>query len=528
MGLPWTQVHYQVYFSSNSAISTGILFGFHTPISALNASERHSRHTESHTHDGVPLDYTALASIEGQRIQLYVSYKMSFSDLSVSSLSEWTNALNVDQNTQLGASVLRTFNADEALINRDSFIKNSNKIFNHSVLIEGAPVTNQKASGRCWLFASGNVLRLYIIEKLKLKEFQFSQSYWFFYDKLEKCNFFLEKFVENIDLTSADDVDSRLIQYLLTDPTCDGGQFDMFINVAEKYGMIPHELYPDAYSATASRTLNFLLKTKLREFAEQLREAKKEKADISALKQDMQKEVYRLMVMFLGQPPLPQEELSWDYKDKDDKVGELKFTPMKFYKDVLNKDLTQWISLLNDPRNPYDSVIKIDKLGNVVGGKEVSYLNIAIDDLAKYAVERIKANHAIFFGTHTPIYMDKKRGIMDEKLFNYSLIGFEAKQGKASRIEYKQSLMTHAMVLTAVHLDESGNPVRWRVENSWGKDSGQNGYYVMDHQYFKDYVYQIVVEKSELLDSHKAIFENTEKATVLPPWDPMGALAILP
>lgn len=234
------------------------------------------------------------------------------------------------------------------------------------------------------------------------------------------------------------------------------------------------------------------------------------------------------MVMFLGQPPLPTDELVWEYKTKNDEVKSMKLTPMLFYKETLGLDLTQWVSLLNDPRNPYDTIINIDKLGNVVGGKEVSYLNVAIDDLAQYAVERIKSNNAVFFGTHTPIYMDKKRGIMDEKLYNYHLVNFNVTQDKASRIKYKQSLMTHAMVLTAVHLDENGSPIRWRVENSWGKDSGQNGYYVMDHQYFKDYVYQIVVSKHELQNHHVKIFEDKANAVVLPPWDPMGALAILP
>lgn len=451
-----------------------------------------------------------------------------FSDLSVSNLSTWTDSLSQDLTTQLGSSVLATFNAEEALIDRATAIKNTTKVFNTSVSTEGAPVTNQKASGRCWLFASGNVLRLPIMEKFELKEFQFSQSYWFFYDKLEKCNFFLETFAENINSSPEETLDSRLNQFLLEDPTCDGGQFDMFINVVEKYGLIPHELYPDAYSATASRTLNFLLKTKLREFAEQLAEAKKDNQNLAALKEQMQKELYRLMVMFLGQPPLPDSELVWEYKNKNDQVSALKITPMLFYKETLGINLTNWVSLLNDPRNAYDSVIKIDKLGNVVGGKSVSYLNIDIDQLAKYAVDRIKSNNAVFFGTHTPIYMDKKRGIMDEKLYNYKLINFESQQGKASRIKYKQSLMTHAMVLTAVHLDEAGNPVRWKVENSWGKDSGQNGYYVMDHQYFKDYVYQVVVDKSQLLESHREIFEGEKNAVVLPPWDPMGALAILP
>ncbi|GEQ70149.1 hypothetical protein JCM33374_g3825 [Metschnikowia sp. JCM 33374] len=444
--------------------------------------------------------------------------------LSISQLNSWSETIATDLNTQLGATVVSNFNADEALVDRATVIKNSTKVFNTKVAVEGAPVTNQRASGRCWLFAAGNVLRLPLIAKLNLKEFQFSQSYWFFYDKLEKCNFFLEQFAENIDSSESEGLDSRFNSYLLTDPTCDGGQFDMFVNVVEKYGAVPHDLYPDAYNATASRTLNFLLKTKLREFAEVLRGARKEgPTAVAENLLSMQQEIHRLMVMFLGQPPSPEQALTWDYKDKDDNVKVLEFTPMSLYKEVLGADLTNWVSLLNDPRNPYERVVKINKLGNVVGSKEVSYLNVDIDTLAKYAVERIQANHAVFFGTHTPIYMDKKRGIMDEKLFNYSLIGYKATQGKASRIEYQQSLMTHAMVLTAVHLDASGAPVRWRVENSWGKDSGQDGYYVMDHQYFKDYVYQIVTEKTALSEDHVAAF--SADPVVLPPWDPMGALA---
>lgn len=447
---------------------------------------------------------------------------------SISDLSQWTEDLQADQTFQLGCLVLSHNEAETSLVNRASVIKNTTKVFNTLVSKEGAPVTHQRSSGRCWLFASGNVLRLDVMKKLKVKEFQFAQSYWFFFDKLEKCNYFLEKFVENIDSSpSEEDIDSRLNQHLLTDPTCDGGQFDMFINVAEKYGMVPYELYPDAYSSTASRTLNFLLKTKLREFAETLREAKRDGKDVVALRAEMQKEIYRILVTFLGQPPLPDSQLSWDYKEESGDVKTMQFTPKTFYKDVVGVDLTQWVSLLNDPRNPYDAAIKIDKLGNVIGGKDVSYLNIDVDSLAMYAIKSLKNDRAVFFGTHTPIYMDKKRGIMDEKLYQYELVGLNSKQDKASRIQYKQSLMTHAMVLTAVHLDEKGTPIRWRVENSWGKDSGQEGYYVMDHQYFKDYVYQIVVSKLMLLSSHIDVFESKENVVTLPPWDPMGALAVM-
>lgn len=445
-----------------------------------------------------------------------------YSTLSTASLSEWKVEIENDLPTQLGAAALQIYNADETLINRKALLKNSTKVFNNKIEIEGAPVTNQKSSGRCWLFAATNVLRVKIMKKLNLKEFQFSQSFLFFYDKLEKSNFFLEQIIASPD----DEVDSRFIQHLLTDPVGDGGQYDMFINIVEKYGLVPQETFPDVYTSTASRTLNFLVTTKLREFAEVLRNELKAGNSVEALKLSMQKEIHRLLVIFLGPPPSPEQQLSWEYTDKDDKYGKLEFTPLSLYKEVLGEDLSKCVSLLNDPRNTYNKNIKIDKLGNVVGGKTVKYLNVDIDDLSDYAVKRIQSGEAVFFGTHTPIYMDKKRGIMDESLYDYKLINYEAKQEKASRVEYHQSLMTHAMTLTAVHLDEENKPVRWRVENSWGKDSGNDGYYVMDHQYFKDYVYQIVVKDTELSEEHQAIFKDDSQSVTLPPWDPMGALAV--
>lgn len=444
--------------------------------------------------------------------------------ISVKSVSAWTQEIKNDAGTQLGASVLQNFNAEEALVDRSVVVKNNNRVFNTFVSVEGLPVTNQKLSGRCWLFASGNVLRLNVIDKLKVKEFQFSQLYWFFWDKFEKCNYFLEQFSNSIDSLPETDLDSRLIQHLLEDPTCDGGQMDMFVNVVNKYGMIPHELYPDAYSATASRTLNFLLKTKLREWAQELREAKKDKRDTAKLRLDYQKETFRLLVMFLGQPPLPEEKLVWSYQNKDEKVETLEFTPLLFREHT--EDVSLWVSLLHDPRNKANSVISIDKLGNVVGERNVGYLNVGIDDLARYAIERLKNNQAVFFGTHTPIYMDKKRGIMNEKLYNYHLINFTKLQDKASRIRYRQLLMTHAMTLTAVHLDLDGNPVRWKVENSWGKDVGLNGYWVMDHDYFKEYVYEVVVAHKQMSSEHQKIWTDHKDVVVLPPWDPMGALAM--
>ncbi|RKP31961.1 peptidase C1B, bleomycin hydrolase [Metschnikowia bicuspidata] len=351
-------------------------------------------------------------------------------------------------------------NVDDALIDRATAIKTTTTVFNSSIKVEGALVTNQKASGRCWLFASRKELHLHMMHKLSVKEFQ--------------CNYFLNRFAENIANENLNDVESRLNQFLWTDPTSDGGQYYMFINIGEKYGMIPYDLYPDAFSATSSRRVNFLILTKLREFAEQLNAISQlllPKYHMELI-HSMQQKNHRLLVLFLGEPLAKNAELSWDYKDKDD--------------NVLGVDVSSWVSLLNDPRNTYDSVIQIEKLGNVVGAK--------------------------------------KREIMNQSLFSYDLIGFETNQGKASRIKYMQSLMIHAMTLTAIHLDQNGNPVRWREENSWGKDSGQNGYYAMDQQYFKDYVYQIVVNDAQLLQRHQDVLKKSTPI-VLPPWDPMDALA---
>ncbi|CDK25968.1 unnamed protein product [Kuraishia capsulata CBS 1993] len=441
-------------------------------------------------------------------------------DLKVSTLSEWTSDFKQDKVSLLAGTVLRQADADEVLINRDAYIKHLSNIYSHKIEQEGSPITSQKASGRCWLFAATNCLRIPMMKRYNLKTFQLSTSFLFFYDKLEKCNFFLDQ----ISDTYKEDVDSRLVQFLLDDPTCDGGQFDMFINIVDKYGLVPNTVFPDTFNTTLSRKLNWMLKTKLREFAEILREDLAAGKPIDAVKASMQRELHKYMCMYLGTPPGPNDEFLWEYEDKDGKYHSLKSTPIKFLKESVEFDSSNFVSLLNDPRNEYDKLVKIDRLGNVVGAPTVSYLNVDIKKFTEAAVDRIKKGKPVFFGSHTPIYMDRKRGYMDQDLWSYDLIGFKTEQTKASRVRYHQSLMTHAMVLTAVHLNEEGKPVRWRVENSWGKDVGFDGYFIMTQEYLEDYVYQVVVEKSDLPANILKI-EQDPSPIVLPPYDPMGALA---
>ncbi|KAH3680989.1 hypothetical protein WICPIJ_007997 [Wickerhamomyces pijperi] len=437
-----------------------------------------------------------------------------------SSLSTWSSDFSTDLQHQLATAALKTYNADEVLQNPSLKFPH---VFSNVIEPEGTPVTNQKASGRCWLFASLNILRIKGASALNLKDFQLSQTYLFFYDKLEKANYFLEKIIE----THQEDVDSRLVQCLLEAPVQDGGQFTMFLNLVEKYGVVPIDVFPDVYSSTASRKLNELITSKLREFAEILREDLKAGKDVTAKKNEFVKEVYRLLTIFLGDPPKPDAEFTWEYYNKDKKYQLLKSTPLDFLKDTIKFDYTTPVSIINDPRNPYDAKIRIQHLNNMASeiSRPVEYLNASNEVLIQLIAERIKNNKPVFFGSHTPKFMNKKRGIMALDHFGYNLINYNLSQSKSSRVKYHESLMTHAMVITGVNIDESGNVDRFRVENSWGKDSGTDGYYVMTKEYFEQYCYQIVVDLDEISDELKQIWAKNENVIELPLWDPMGALA---
>lgn len=451
--------------------------------------------------------------------------KSKMSSIDINKLGSWDKEFQQNPTYQLASTVLKNYSADDVLLNKSRLLKQDVRIFNTAVTVENEPVTNQRSSGRCWLFAATNQLRLSVIEELNLKEFELSQAYLFFYDKLEKANYFLDQIID----THEEEVESRLVQYLLSAPTQDGGQYSMFLNLVKKYGLIPKDLYNDLpFSTTASRTWNNILTTKLREFAETLRDDLAKGKNITNLRMSMQKEIFRLMTLFMDLPPVkPDEEFTWTYLDKDKKIHTIKTTPLQFAKKYALSDFDKSVSLINDPRHPYGKLIEIERLGNVLGGDKVLYLNVSNETLSDLVVKRLKSNKGVFFGSHTPKYMDKKSGVMDIGLWNYQAIDYDLKQCKASRIRYNESLMTHAMLITACHVDEtSGKPIRYRVENSWGKDSGKDGLYVMSQEYFEEYCFQIVVDIDELSEDLASKFKREEEEPiVLPIWDPMGALA---
>lgn len=454
------------------------------------------------------------------------------SRISTSKASQWVRELLEDPKNRLALSALSTADPKTVLQQPTSSLANI-QVFNTAIPFEGAPVTNQKSSGRCWIFAATNVFRVAIQKKYNIENFELSQSYLFFWDKVEKSNHFLEQILDTAD----EGLDSRIVAQLMLDcQVGDGGQWDMIVNLVNKYGLIPQVKFPDSWSAQNSSTMDTLLMTKLRENALRLRALKKEKSagHVAAAKDEMMKEIVRILTLTLGAPPPADGEFTWEFRDKEKKFHTYTFTPLSFA-DALHDseesvdacggtDVFKLFSLTNDPRNDYNTLLTVDRLGNVWGGRPTTYVNVEQKVMKQACIEMIKRGFPVFFGSDVGKFSDTPKGIMDTGLVDYEL-GFGIKLGmtKAERLRSGESLMTHAMVLTAVHLDDDGEPVRWRVENSWSKTAGTEGYFVMSDKWMDEFCYQAVVDPSVVSKEVRDVLE--QKAKVLPLWDPMGALA---
>ena len=391
-----------------------------------------------------------------------------------------------------------------------------------SLSLEQGEVTNQKGSGRCWMFAALNTMRFKIMHDLNIKQLELSQAYLFFYDKLEKSNYFLENILETLD----EPTNGRLISFLLQSPIGDGGQWDMIVNLVNKYGVVPKAAYPESTASSSSREMDGCITEKLREYACILRRLHKAGAgleELRARKDEMLSEVYRILCICLGKPP---KTFDFAYRDKDNNYHcDRSLTPQAFYAKYVGWDLDDYVGLINAPTEdkPYGRSYTVRFLGNVKEGKIVRYLNLEIGELKKAAIAQMQDGHPVWFGCDVGKHSDRS-GIMDLETYKLEdLLDTRFTMTKAERLDYGQSLMTHAMVFQGVNLDENGNPDRWRVENSWGPDAGEKGYYVMSDRWFDEYMYQVVVHKKYLTAEQIAAY-NAEPIE-LEPWDPMGSLA---
>ena len=388
-----------------------------------------------------------------------------------------------------------------------------------SVDLTNDPVSNQKQSGRCWMFAALNTFRHKILTEFKLENFELSQAYTFFWDKYEKSNWFLEQIIGTSDLEIGD----RKLKFLLDVPQQDGGQWDMVVALFQKYGVVPKDIYPESISSSASRELDQYLNKILRQDAQILRDLIQNGGDVVAKKSELLQEIFNYLAMTLGLPP---QKFDFEYRDKDDQFHKFEdITPQAFYEKFVDIKLDDYVSVINAPTadKPYNKSYTVEFLGNVIGARDVRHLNVEMDRFKKLAIAQMQAGETVWFGCDVGQVSNRQDGLLTMDAYDFSAMDLDFTQDKASRLDYSESLMTHAMVLTGVDLDNAGNSLKWKVENSWGEKVGKKGYFTASDAWMDEYTYQIVVRKEFLTAEELAAYEAEPE--VLLPWDPMGALA---
>ncbi len=408
---------------------------------------------------------------------------------------------------------------EDVALNR-SVLTSTDHTFSH--LLDDWAVTNQKKSGRCWMFAGLNLLRVGAMKRMGLKEFELSQNYTLFWDKLERANYFLEAIIE----TAGRPLDDRTVAFLLDRPLDDGGQWNMFVNIVRKHGVIPKAFMPESESSSNTRVMNAVLLAKLREGARTLRDLRAGGAPMEAAraaKEEILQVIYRILATHLGNPP---SRVDWQWNDKDRKFhrdGEM--TPQEFAQRYLDLPLDDYVCLVHDPRatSPFGRTFTVQYLGNVVGGDIVTYLNVEIDLMKQLAVRAITGGEPVWFGCDVGKMMRRDLGIWDVGIFDFEgVYGTAFDLSKAERLLYHQTAMNHAMLFTGVDV-VNGRPRRWRVENSWGDDIGRKGFFVMNDSWFDEHMFEIAARRSALPQHLQDALR--QDPIILPPWDPMGSLA---
>lgn len=385
-----------------------------------------------------------------------------------------------------------------------------------SIDLKTLPVTDQKSSGRCWIFAGCNIIREKIAQKYNLKDFELSQNYIAFYDKLEKCNYLLENIISLRDKEK----DDRTLDHLLSVGIQDGGQWDLFVNIVNKYGLVPKSVFPETFQSSNTREIDNLLNKYIRKFAFEIRTNSE---DIDNKKEKYMENIYKMLCSCFGVPP---KKFSFEYVDKDGKYNIIKdLTPISFYQEIAQTNLNEWVSIINSPTEdkPFNKAYTVDYIGNVIEGNEILYLNLEIERLKQLAIQQLKDGEPVWFGSDCSKAGDREDGIWDDNSFDIdTLFQIDSKMSKGAMLDTRESSMNHAMVITGVNLD-GDVPTKWKIENSWGDEKADKGYYIATDTWFTKFVYQIVVNKKYLTEEERNTL-NTNRIR-LKPWDPMGTLA---
>lgn len=385
--------------------------------------------------------------------------------------------------------------------------------------VNSQAITDQKSSGRCWMFTGMNVLRNKAIRKHNLPPtFQFSQVYTFFWDQLEKSNLFLQAVID----TRKSDFNDKTVEWLFKNPIGDGGQFTGVANLLTKYGIMPADAMPETYSSEHTSQLSSLLALKLREFGLELRDMSTKKGMTEQKLQDRKVEmlqtIYRMLALNFGVPPT---EFTWTRKDaKGNPVETKTYTPKSFYEEFVDEDFSNYYMIMNDPTREYYKVYEIEYDRHVYDGQNWRYLNLPMDEIAEMAIASIKDSTMMYFSCDVAKFLDRNKGFMDINNYDYaSLMGTTFNMDKKQRVMTHASGSSHAMTLCAVDLDKNGKPIKWMVENSWGNKYGYNGFLIMTNEWFNEYMFRLVIEDKYMPAKTKTLLN--QKPIMLPAWDPM-------
>lgn len=409
-------------------------------------------------------------------------------------------------NAMAGTSIAVLARNHESRANFDANF--SDKVVSHGI-------TNQKQSGRCWLFTGLNVLRAQMMAKHGLSKMEFSQNYCFFYDQLEKSNLFLQGIID----TRRKPMDDKMVEWLFRNPLSDGGQFTGISDIIGKYGVVPSSVMPETYSSENTSQISRLVSLKLREFGLQLRDEAQQKKvsqqQLEVRKAEMLKTIYRMLALAYGEPV---QKFTYTVKGVTKE-----YTPQSFYQEFLGNDLTgNYVMLMNDPTREYYKCYDIDFDRHAYDGRNWTYVNLPVEDIKEMAIKSIKDSTMMYFSCDVGKFLDRQSGTLDLRNFDYdSLMGTTFGMDKKQRVQTFASGSSHAMTLMAVDLDKDGKPKKWMVENSWGADSGYRGHLIMTDEWFNEYMFRLVVEKKYVPSKVLEILK--QQPIHLPAWDPMFA-----
>ena len=439
--------------------------------------------------------------------------------ITASDLETFQQSFQSDGSKRLMQNVVTQHDVNDVALNH-SIVTNAPHSF--STVLDDWSVTNQSRTGRCWMFAGLNLCRADTRNVLNLKNFEFSQNFLMFWDKLERANFVLEAIIETADRP----LDDRTVAWLLQRPIQDGGQWSMFTGLVGKYGVAPKTAMPETQSSENSARMNANLNYQMRQSAKEIRDAYAAESgpeELRSIKNQGLKTIYQMLSIHLGTPP---QVFDWQWKDKDNeftRTGPL--TPLEFADKFLTTPLDDYVCLVHDPResSPMGRTFTVDYLGNIVDGPRVKYLNVDIELIKSITMRMLQDGKPVWMGCDTGKQMHRDLGLWDSDLFDYdSVYGADFSLDKASRLEFHQTSMTHAMMFTGVDVVD-GRPRRWRVENSWADKVGDKGFCLMNDSWFAEYMFEIAAPKSYLPEDLQQALDL--EPIVLPPWDPMGSLA---